>query len=147
MTVKNVYQWLKTAGQVPDKSKVKLAVKLIEEELNELKQAIENDNPAEILDAIEDLGWVCTNCAYFYGFTLEDLQVIEENVSCSNWSKFCKNEMEAQITVDLYRTGQHPDKQGFCIECDYEKSGEFWIVKRPDGKILKSYQYFSVDKL
>jgi len=146
MNVKDVYLWLKTGGQKPDKSKVELAIKLIEEELQELKDAVKEDDGVGILDAIEDLGWVCSNVAYFYGFTLEDLQVIEENVSCSNWSKYCLNELEAQRTVEAYSNGTHPDKPGFCIETYYEKGDELWIVKRPDEKIMKSIRYMSPDK-
>lgn len=145
--IKDVYQWLETAGQEPSEAKVALAIKLIEEELQELKDAWAKGDRVEFLDAVVDLYWVVTNASYFAGEDIKSVQEYVEKVSLSNWSKFCKNKVEAQITVDLYRTGQHPDKQGQIIECDYEKSGEFWIVKRPDGKILKSYQYFNVDKL
>lgn len=146
MENKDVYLWLKTGGCVPDKSKVKLAVSLIEEELQELKEAVKKDSPADILDALEDLGWVCANVAYFYGLTLEDLKVTEENVSCSNWSKYCLNELEAVHTVEAYLNGTHPDKVGQKIDCYYEKVDEFWIVKRQDGKLMKSIRWVSPDK-
>lgn len=145
--LKDVYNWLETAGQEPSEPKVDLAIKLIEEELQELKDAWVKGDRVEFLDAVVDLYWVVTNASYFAGEPIEEVNDWIEKVSTSNWSKFCKNEKEAQITVDLYRTGQHPDKQGQIIECNYEKSGDFWIVKRPDGKILKSFQYLNVDKL
>lgn len=145
---KDVYDWLAIAGSLQgDTTKLNLAFTLVKEEISELDEAILKRDKDLICDSIIDSFWTILNVAYFYGVSPEEVNNWIEKVSTSNWSKFCKNEKEAQITVDLYRTGTHPDKRGQIIECDYEKSGEFWIVKRPDGKILKSYQYLSVDKL
>lgn len=144
---KDVYEWLEIAGQVPSKSKVELAIKLIEEELEELKQAWSKGDRVEFLDAVIDLWWVTTNAAYFAAYPLEEVDKYASLVSVSNWSKFCKNEQEAINTLEAYRTGKHWDKPDEKIDCYYEKYGAWWIVKRTDGKILKSINYLPVKDL
>lgn len=145
--IKDVYEWLETAGQNPSDRKVELAINLIEEELQELKDAFESGDRAGVLDAVVDLYWVVTNVSYFAGESLEEVQSYVNKVSISNWSKFCTSQDMAEVTVDLYKKGEHPDKLGVKIDCYYERVGQFWIVKRTDGKILKSIKYFNVDKL
>ena len=145
--IEDVYQWLETAGQVPDKRKVSLALDLVREELEELKSGLFFDNKEEVLDALEDLKWVLGNVAFFYGLSLEEIDDYERKVSISNWSKFCTTQDMAEVTVNLYKKGEHPDKLGEKIDCYYERVGQFWIVKRADGKILKSTKYLSVDQL
>lgn len=145
--IKDVYEWLETAGQNPSDRKVELAINLIEEELQELKDAWSAGDIVGVLDAVVDLYWVVTNVPYFAGESLEEVQSYVNKVSISNWSKFCTSQDMAELTVDLYKKGEHPDKLGQKIDCYCERMGQFWIVKRPDGKILKSIKYFSVDKL
>ena len=50
--IKDVYEWLETAGQVPSEKKVDLAISLIEEELQELKDAWEKGDRVGLLDAV-----------------------------------------------------------------------------------------------
>lgn len=65
----------------------------------------------------------------------------------SNWSKYCWSEEEAKKTVQAYQTGTHPDKLGTVINCSYHVSPKeditVWVVRRDDGKILKSINYKS----
>lgn len=143
----DVYDWLSTAGQVPSEKKVDLAISLIEEELQELKDAWGSGNRTEFLDAVVDLYWVVTNAPYFAGESLEEVQSYVNKVSLSNWSKFCKSEQEAVDTCRAYTDGTHPDKPGLKIDCDYEKSGDWWVIKRSDGKILKSLYYVNVSNI
>ena len=147
--IKDIYEWLETGGQNPSDRKVELALKLIEEELDELKEAWVNGDRAGVLDAVVDLYWVVTNTPFFAGEPLEEVLSYVEKVSISNWSKFCKNEKEAIDTMEAYMNGTHPDKIGQVVKCYYERSpgNMWWIVKREDGKILKSLNYYSVDKL
>lgn len=145
--IQDVYQWLVTAGQVHSEKNVNLAISLIEEELQELKEAWVDGNRKEFLDAVIDLYWVVTNAAYFAGEPYTEVQSYVDKVSVSNWSKFCKNEQEAIDTCDAYRNGNHWDKLGTKINCDYVRCGSWWIVKREDGKILKSINYLPVEKL
>ena len=147
MDINDIYKWLETAGQYTSESKVDLAINLIEEELEELKEAWSNGNRTEFLDAIIDLYWVVTNAAFFVGEPVQEVMSYANKVSVSNWSKFCLSEIEAIHTVQAYKEGTHPDKLGQNIECYYENNGQFWIVKRTDGKILKSINYLHVNDI
>lgn len=139
--LQDVYQWLETAGQKPSEQKVDLAIKLIEEELEELKDAWVKGNRVEFLDAVVDLYWVVTNASYFAGEPLESVQEYVEKVSLSNWSKFCTSKTVADLTVIAYQEGNHPSKLGEKIDCYAEQVREVWVVKRRDGKILKGLNY------
>ena len=139
--LQDVYQWLETAGQEPSEQKVDLAIKLIEEELEELKDAWVKGNRVEFLDAVVDLYWVVTNASYFAREPLESVQEYVEKVSLSNWSKFCTSKTVADLTVIAYQEGKHPSKLGEKIDCYAEQVREVWVVKRRDGKILKGLNY------
>lgn len=146
--INDVYNWLQTSGNKHgDTTKLLLSLNLIDEELNELKEAIHANNRNEIQDACLDIFWTTLNCAFFYGLTMEEVQSYVNKVSISNWSKFCTSQDMAEVTVDLYKKGEHPDKLGQKIDCYYERVGPFWIVKRTDGKILKSLKYIKVEEL
>ena len=145
--IKDVYDWLETAGQSPSEKKVELAIKLIEEELEELKEAWAKEDRVGFLDAVIDLWWVVTNASYFAAYPLEEVNKYAEKVSISNWSKFCTNEVKALETVKAYQDGTHWDKPDINIDCYYERHGAWWIVKRIDGKILKSINYIPVKDL
>lgn len=139
--LKDVYNWLETAGQEPSDAKVDLAIKLIEEELQELKDAWVKGDRVEFLDAVVDLYWVVTNAPYFAGEPIESAQEYVEKVSLSNWSKFCTSKTIADLTVIAYQEGNHPSKLGEKIDCYAEQVRELWVVKRRDGKILKGLNY------
>lgn len=147
MLIKDVYEWLETAGQEPSESKVDLAISLIEEELQELKDAWAKGDRVAFLDAVIDLYWVVTNAPFFAGEPLEEVNNWIEKVSISNWSKFCKNEQEAIDTCQAYQIGSHPDKPQILVPCYYEQHGVWWVVKRTDGKILKSINYLPVNNI
>ncbi len=139
--IKDIYQWLETAGQEPSEPKVSLAIKLIEEELQELKDAWAKGDRVEFLDAVVDLYWVVSNASYFAGEPIESVQEYVEKVSLSNWSKFCTSKTVADLTVIAYQEGTHPSKLGEKIDCYAEQVRELWVVKRRDGKILKGLNY------
>ncbi len=146
---RDIYNWLETAGSTQgDRAKVSMAVSLIEEELQELKEAIEKDDVEEICDALEDLKWVCGNVAYYYGIPVKKLEEYQRLVSTSNWSKFCASQEDAIWTVKLYMEGTHPSKPGEKILCYYHPQGEYWIVRRgSDNKIMKNAFYKPVKEL
>lgn len=144
--IKDVYKWLLTSGQarVGSKEQLNLVENLILEELAELKEAFQNNNVEEQKDAIVDLLWVVLNWGYYNNLDLDDTI---KKVSISNWSKFCSSEEEAIDTVNAYKSGTHWAKPNEIIDCFYVKSNEHWIVKRADGKILKSINYKPVTSL
>lgn len=144
--IEDVYKWLETAGveQTGTIKQFELAVSLIEEELEELKEAHSKNDKEEQTDAIVDLLWVTLNWAYMNGL---DAQTYSKLVSESNWSKFCKTLEEAQASQRAYYDGVHPSKPNQIILVDIEEANGFWILKNQDGKIMKSLNYKSVKEL
>lgn len=138
--IKDIHQWLKTAGvkQEGTMEQFQLVKRLILEELAELEEAVINGDRDGQRDAIVDLFVVTTNWDYMNNLNSEDFI---KPVSDSNWSKFCTSEEEAQKTVDAYKSGTHWTKPGQIIDCHYVYENDYWIVKRPDGKLLKSIKY------
>jgi len=70
--------FMKTFGQevkfkagFPDQKKVQLRYDLIEEELNELKKAIDEKNLKEIADALTDILYVTYGAGFAYGVNLD----------------------------------------------------------------------------
>lgn len=148
MNLDKIYKFLETGGKVyGDKNESILSIRLIEEELKELTSANLVQDNQEIKDAVVDLFFVIMNAAYYNGISTEEIEEMYERVYISNMSKFCTSTVEATSTVDAYKNGTHWDKLGVKIDCYYEKHGDYFIIKRHDGKILKSLNYKPVNKL
>jgi len=146
----NIYEWLEVAGvryeNTPEQKK--LGMILVEEEFNELIIASYDENRPEIIDGICDVIWTMVNLALFHNITAEEIEDYLDKVNRSNWSKFCRSEMIAQMTVDAYAKGEHPDKPGEAIESYYDRYDGVWVVKRKsDNKVLKSIYYTPVSNL
>ena len=77
-------QMVKTKPQFPDEKTMQLRFDLIEEELNELEQAMENKNLKEIADALTDILYVTYGAGYAYGI---DLDKCFKEVQRANMSK------------------------------------------------------------
>ena len=107
-----------------DPKTVKLRLDLIEEELNELKEAIENRDMIEIGDALADILYVTYGAGASFGI---DLDKAYKLVHSSNMSKLCKSEEEAKKTVEWYKNNQtvydSPNYKVYQIE---EK--KYWII-------------------
>lgn len=143
-----IYEFLEISGvKFGNKLKVNLSISLIDEELIELKQGCINNDKEEIKDAIADLFVVLMNNAYYNNISIKEIEEMYNKVCISNKSKFCTSTVEASATVDAYKNGTHWDKLGTKIDCYYEKVGDYFIIKRNDGKILKSINYKPVNKL
>lgn len=116
-----------------------LRVKLIEEEVRELKEALETNNFVEVVDALADILYVTYGAGAAWGI---DLQKAFELVHTSNMTKMCFTEDEAKETCQWYR--DRPEK-GYPSPI-YEKSGFYFVVKEQStGKVLKSINYKPVD--
>lgn len=117
---------------------VKLRLDLIREELKELEEAVKNHDIIETVDALADLIYVVHGMGCSLGLNLDKAFDI---VHKSNMSKVCKNEEEAQETVEHYK------KNFATLGYDspaYRKSsdGNYWIIYNYNtGKILKSINY------
>ena len=134
------HQWLEAAG-VPQEGSLEqwiLVKNLILEELQELEDAIEVNDRREQMDAITDLFIVISNWDYMNN--LHSYNYFNK-VIASNKSKFCATREEATATVLAYQMGMHRSKPGEKIDCYSEQHGDLWIVKRADGKVMKSINY------
>lgn len=124
--------------QIPSKERCDLRVSLLQEELNELKQAIEDKNLVEIADALCDLQYVLSGAVLEFGLGDKFVELFNE-VQRSNMSKACKDETQAQETVEHYKTTKGE-------EAYYEKSGDKYNVHRAsDNKVLKNKYYSPAD--
>ena len=140
----DIYEWLSTAGmsQEGTTEQFQNVLEWLQEEIDELKEAVKEGNEEAQKDAIIDIIWIATNWGYMNNIPVSELNEKADRVSYSNWSKFCNTEAEAKRTVELYRLGEHPNKPGAKIETYYEKRNGFWVVKRvSDNKILKSLEF------
>lgn len=124
-----------------DPKLVKYRLELIEEEVQEFKQAIQDKNMTEILDSIGDSLYVILGAATAFGF---DADKVFDLVHISNMSKLCKTEQDAIETVKQYKseTPQRYDSPA------YRKSDDniHWVVyNQSTMKILKSHKYQPVN--
>ena len=124
--------------QIPSKNRCELRVSLIAEELEELKEAIEDKDIVEIADALCDIQYVLSGAILEFGLGDKFKDLFEE-VQRSNMSKACNSEQEAQQTVDFYKTEKATDAY-------YERRDGKWLVYRVgDDKTLKSINYSPAD--
>ena len=81
----NTYgQDVKEKASFPEDSIVQLRVDLIEEELNELKEAIKNNDIVEVADALTDILYVTYGAGHSFGVNLDKCF---DEVQRSNMSK------------------------------------------------------------
>ena len=119
--------------KIPQESRAALRISLLEEELQELKEGVNNKSIVEIADALCDLQYVLSGAVLEFGLGNEFKNLFDE-VQRSNMSKACKDEREANETIDKY------SKQG--IACKAIRKGDLYIVYRSeDNKIMKSVNY------
>ena len=84
-TFMNTYgQEVKEKASFPDNKIVQLRIDLIEEELNELKEAVKNNNIVEAADALTDILYVTYGAGHSFGV---DLDKCFDEVQRSNMSK------------------------------------------------------------
>lgn len=124
--------------KIPSKDRCNLRISLLQEELNELKQAIEDESIEEVADALADIQYVLSGAVLEFGLGKKFNQIFEE-VQRSNMSKACESQQEALATLSHYK-----QKDG--TEGHYEEIGGKYIVYRNgDRKVLKSIGYSPAD--
>ena len=123
--------------QIPSSERCNLRVSLLQEELNELKQAIEDKDIVEIADALCDLQYVLSGAVLEFGLGDKFVELFNE-VQRSNMSKACDTEEQAQETMQFY------EEKG--VDSYYEKSGEKYnVYRKEDNKVLKNKYYSPAD--
>jgi predicted HAD superfamily Cof-like phosphohydrolase len=120
--------------QIPSEQRCELRVNLLQEELNELSQAIKDNDIVEIADALADLQYVLSGAVLEFGLGEKFVELFNE-VQRSNMSKACNTQQEALMTLSHYKK-----KDG--TEGYYKKINGKWLVYRAsDDKVLKSINY------
>jgi predicted HAD superfamily Cof-like phosphohydrolase len=123
--------------KIPDEDRCRLRINLLEEELMELKAAIEHKDLVEVADAFCDLQYVLSGAILEFGLAAKFKDLFEE-VQRSNMSKVCQSMEEAEATVAAYEA---KGQAGHIVQ-----KGEIFLVYRnQDGKVLKSVNYNSAD--
>ena len=124
--------------QIPSEERCKLRVSLIAEELEELKEAIEEEDLVEIADALCDIQYVLSGAILEFGLG-EKFGALFDEVQRSNMSKACLTEGEALETVRYYHDQKGTD--AYYVEQD----GKYLVYRKGDKKTLKSVNYSPAD--
>jgi predicted HAD superfamily Cof-like phosphohydrolase len=117
-----------------DKKRAEFRIKLIQEELDELKEAVANDDLVEVADALADIQYVLSGTILEFG--MKDIfNKMFDEVHQSNMSKACTSPGEVNETMKHYAA------KG--IKTHFLSSGSKSIIYRSeDDKILKSVFYY-----
>lgn len=119
---------------IPAADRCKLRVSLIQEELDELQEAIDNNDLVEVADALADIQYVLSGAVLEFGLGNKFVELFNE-VQRSNMSKACRTVEEAQATLDHYK--QKDGTEGYYKE----KDGLYLVFRNEDNKTLKSVGY------
>ncbi len=123
---------------IPGKERCTLRINLIEEELRELKEAIEANDLVEVADAFCDIQYVLSGAILEFGLA-DQFKTLFDEVQRSNMSKTCKTMEEALATQKHYQ-----ETKGTISHIE-ESNGEYLVYRTEDGKVLKSVNYSPAD--
>ncbi len=121
-------------AQIPSEDRCNLRVSLLQEELNELKVAIDNKDIVEVADALCDLQYVLSGAVLEFGLGDKFIELFNE-VQRSNMSKACSSEQEAIETINYYKIKDGTDSYHKLV------NGKYIVYRIGDDKILKSVNY------
>lgn len=119
---------------IPHPDRCQLRINLLAEELQELEQAIADQDLVEIADALCDLQYVLSGAVLEFGLAHKFRQLFEE-VQRSNMSKVCESHADAEATLGHYKAKD--GTEGFIESTD----GKFLVYRKSDKKVLKSVRY------
>jgi len=123
---------------IPAKERADLRVRLIAEELDELKEAIANNDLIEVADALCDIQYVLSGAVLEFGLGNKFVELFEE-VQRSNMSKACNSMEEVEASIKHYKENKGED-------CAYKVEGDkFLLYRTTDNKTLKSINYSPAD--
>lgn len=119
---------------IPTPDVCTLRINLLQEELNELAEAIHNNDIVEVADALTDLQYVLSGAVLAFG--LQDrFAALFAEVQRSNMSKACATLEEAEATAKWYLTEKN------MASSIVEKEGKYIVLRTGDSKVLKSIAY------
>ena len=125
---------------IPSKVEWQFVYDFILEELEEYREACENGNIVEVLDALCDITYVSLGNGTMLHGLKDKIWPAYLEVQASNMSKACSSEEEAILTVS-----KRAEEQGEA--CHYEKiaEGRYIVYRTRDRKVMKSVNYFRPD--
>ena len=123
---------------IPGPDRCALRINLLQEELDELKDAIEQDDLISVADALSDIQYVLSGAILEFGLASKFKDLFEE-VQRSNMSKVCPDYATAEDTLEYYKTKD--GTQGFIRESEYG----YLVYRESDHKVLKSVKYSPAD--
>lgn len=123
---------------IPASERSALRINLLQEELNELKQAIADHDLVEIADALADLQYVLSGAVLEFGLA-DRFKTLFDEVHRSNMSKPCASRVEAEATQQKYAEEKETDSH------IVERDGQFLVYRTSDQKVLKSINYEPAD--
>lgn len=123
---------------IPGTERCALRINLLQEELDELKEAIEAKDIVAAADAFCDLQYVLSGAILEFGLGEKFADLFAE-VQRSNMSKICETREVAEDTVTYYRDER--DTEGYITE----ESDQFLVYRKSDHKVLKSVHYSPAD--
>lgn len=124
--------------QIPAPERCQLRINLLEEEVQELKDAIAAGDLTEVADALCDIQYVLSGAILEFGLG-EKFAALFDEVQRSNMSKVCNTRAVAEETLEYYRRSK--DTEGYIVE----RGGQFLVYRKADQKVLKSTEYSPAD--
>jgi predicted HAD superfamily Cof-like phosphohydrolase len=120
---------------IPDINRSSLRIKLLQEELNELKYALKEENLELILDALCDLQYVLSGAIHEFGLGHIFNKAFNE-VQRSNMTKICSTKKEAIETIAFL------SKKNKSKNFEYKKvNNKYPVFRSSDNKVMKSINY------
>ncbi len=124
--------------KIPSPQRCALRVNLLQEELDELKDAIADNDLVEVADALCDIQYVLSGAILEFGLADKFKELFDE-VQRSNMSKTCKTEEVAQLTQKYYKDEKGTDS--YVVK----RGDEYLVYREGDSKVLKSVEYSPAD--
>jgi len=118
-----------------DPELVKYRLSLINEEVQELNDAISNKDFVETIDALNDILYVVYGAVSTWGINADESFDL---VHKSNMSKLCSTEKEAQETVEFYKKDGRYDTPDYRLA---PNNKDYVVFNKSTNKILKSINY------
>lgn len=123
---------------IPASERCELRINLLQEELDELKDAICDGDLVEVADALSDIQYVLSGAVLEFGLGSR-FEALFNEVQRSNMSKICVSQEEAELTQKHYK--ETKGTSSYIVE----KDGQYFVYREGDNKVLKSINYSPAD--
>ena len=125
---------------IPAKKEWQFVYDFIQEELEEYREACENGDIVEVLDALCDIAYVSLGNGTMLHGLKDKIWPAYQEVQGSNMSKACQTEEEAIQTVS-----KRSKEQGEACHFEKLKEGRYIVYRSRDKKVMKSINYYRPD--